>query len=70
MNFNPVASKADFQARRFPERLQYDREQKFAVENDALAADISAELEWLTWCDHLVLQFPLYWFSMPAIMKG
>lgn len=70
MNFNPVASTTDFETRRFPERLQYDREQKFAVEQNTLAADISTELEWLAWCDHLIFQFPLYWFSMPAIMKG
>lgn len=70
MNFNPVASKADFESRRFPDRLQYDREQKHAVDQNTLPADVAAELEWLTWCDTLVLQFPLYWFSMPAIMKG
>lgn len=70
MKFEPVASGKDFNIRRFEERLQYDREQKYAVQHDALADDISAELEKLFWCDMLVLQFPLYWFSMPAIMKG
>lgn len=70
MGFDPVASAADFETRRFPDRLQYDREQKYAVRAGGLAADIVAEIEKLLWCDLLLLQFPLYWYSMPAIMKG
>lgn len=70
MKFNPLASADDFKVRRFPDRLQYDREQKFAASQDALADDIAAELEKVFWCDIFVMQFPLYWFSMPAIMKG
>ena len=70
MNFNPVATAADFLKRRFPDRLHYDREQKFAYDNDALSDDITTELNKLMWCDGLILQFPLWWFSMPAIMKG
>jgi NAD(P)H dehydrogenase (quinone) len=70
MGFNPVASADDFSIRRFPERLQYDREQKFAVDNDALPEDIKAELEKIFWCDFFIVQFPLYWFSTPAILKG
>ena len=70
MNFNPVASAADFTQRRFPQMLQYDREQKFAHEHHAFAPDIQTELDKLIWCDFLILQFPLWWFSVPAIMKG
>jgi NAD(P)H dehydrogenase (quinone) len=70
MGFNPVASEADFTERRFPEALQYDREQKYSVEHASLSPDIQTELEKLQWCDLLILQFPLWWFSVPAIMKG
>jgi NAD(P)H dehydrogenase (quinone) len=70
MGFNPVASAADFSERRFPEALQYDREQKHAVAHDALAPDIRVELDKLLAADLLILQFPLWWFSVPAIMKG
>ena len=70
MNFNPVASGADFVARRFPEALQYDREQKQASRMRSFAPDIQAELDKLLWCDLLILQGPLWWFSVPAIMKG
>jgi NAD(P)H dehydrogenase (quinone) len=70
MGFNPVASASDFTVRRFPEALQYDREQKFAHDNSGFAADIQAELDKLVWCDFLILQFPLWWWSVPAMMKG
>jgi NAD(P)H dehydrogenase (quinone) len=70
MNFNPVSSAADFTQRRFPEALQYDREQKFAHEHGLFAEDIQAEIDKLQWCDFFIMQFPLWWFSVPAIMKG
>ncbi|MBC7378571.1 MAG: NAD(P)H-dependent oxidoreductase [Burkholderiaceae bacterium] len=70
MRFNPVASDADFTQRRFPGQMQYDREQKHASQHGAFAADIQSELGKLLWCDFLILQFPLWWFSVPAIMKG
>ena len=70
MNFNPIASNSDFKTRRDSTRLQYDREQKQAVRNSSFTDDIQDEINKLLWCDVLILQFPLYWFSMPAIMKG
>ena len=70
MGFNPVASAADFTERRFPGHLQYDREQKYAVSHHTFSPDIAAEIEKVLWCDLLILQFPLWWYSVPAIMKG
>jgi NAD(P)H dehydrogenase (quinone) len=70
MGFDPVATARDFKQRRFDHRLQYDREQKYAYAHNAFADDIQAELDKLHWCDLLILQFPLWWFSVPAIMKG
>ncbi len=70
MGFNPVASAADFTERRFTDQLQYDREQKHAQAHGAFSADIQAEIDKLLACDLLILQFPLWWFSTPAILKG
>lgn len=70
MEFNPLASERDFLGRRFPEHLQYDREQKYARANDLFEQDIQREIDKLLWCDFLILQFPLWWFSVPAILKG
>lgn len=70
MGFNPVANADDFTQRRFPNALQYDREQKYASAHQAFSDDIQREIDKLQACDMLILQFPLWWFSMPAIMKG
>ncbi|MEV0116050.1 NAD(P)H-dependent oxidoreductase [Streptomyces sp. NPDC050844] len=37
---------------------------------DRLASDIAAEQEKVRWSDAVILQFPLWWFSVPAILKG
>jgi NAD(P)H dehydrogenase (quinone) len=68
--FQPVARAGDFRDRRFPDALHYDREQKFNLGRGGLADDIVAELERVRWCELLILQFPLWWFSMPAMLKG
>jgi NAD(P)H dehydrogenase (quinone) len=70
MGWNPVASGDDFAERRFPDQLQYDREQKNAVAKGLFAPDVAAEIEKVVWCDVMILQFPLWWYSVPAIMKG
>src|SRR5689334_11951689 len=70
MGFNPVAGPGDFTERRFPDALQYDREQKHATERQLYTPDIQAEIDKLVRCDLLILQFPLWWFSTPAILKG
>lgn len=70
MNWNPVASAADFLERQNPDYLTYALEQRHGVKNGTIARDIQCELEKLVACDLLVLNFPIYWFAMPAILKG
>lgn len=70
MAFNPVASEKDFTRRRFAGHMQYDLEQKHAVAQRCFSDDIQREIDKVLWCDLLILQFPLWWFSVPAIMKG
>lgn len=43
---------------------------KEAYEAGALTDDVRAEIDKLLWADALILQFPLWWFAMPAILKG
>lgn len=70
MAWNPVASAADFHARSNPDYLVYALEQREAVKSGTLAPDIQEELDKLLWADLLILNFPIYWFSVPAILKG
>jgi len=68
--FNPVAQADDFAERRNPDYLVYSLEQRHALEHQALAPNIAAEVERVRHADLLVLVFPVFWFSMPAILKG
>lgn len=70
MNWNPVASAADFGSRANADYLTYALEQRKGVESGTIAADIRGELEKLLRADLVIFSFPIYWFSMPAIMKG
>jgi NAD(P)H dehydrogenase (quinone) len=70
MDFNPVAGAADFTDRDNPDYLVYALEQRHGYENGTLAPDILDEIEKVLWCDLLILNFPLFWFSTPAILKG
>lgn len=68
--FNPVAQAGDFAERRDPNYLVYSLEQRHALAHQALAPDIAAEVERVRSADLLVLVFPVFWFSVPAILKG
>lgn len=72
MGFDPVAKATDFPTaqRADPAHLVYALEQRHAVQAGTLPPDIRGELDRLLWCDLLVLTFPLFWFSTPAILKG
>lgn len=70
MRFNPVASAEDFGSRLNPEYLVYALEQRHGDKTHTLAADIAAEVEKVRWAELIIFSFPIYWYSMPAIMKG
>lgn len=68
--FNPVASWNDFNVTSAELNSQYFISQKMAYDKNVLADDIKAEIEKLAWANHIILQFPMWWFSVPAILKG
>lgn len=70
MGFNPVSDRRNFLTVKDPELLRQQAEEAYAAEHNGFAADIQAEMDKLFWCDVLVLQFPLWWFGLPAILKG
>lgn len=68
--FDPVAKAEDFTSRRGHGHLVYALEQRHAFETGTLAPDIAAEVAKVQAADLLILCFPLWWFSVPAILKG
>jgi NAD(P)H dehydrogenase (quinone) len=70
MNWNPVASGDDFEVRSQPDYLVYALEQRESYKSGKISPDIQTEIDKLKWCDVLIFNFPMYWFSVPAILKG
>ncbi|MEU9099985.1 NAD(P)H-dependent oxidoreductase [Streptomyces sp. NPDC048361] len=73
MDWNPVVTAQDF-SRAAPgendDRLVVGSAAEEAVRRGTLAPDITAEHDKLAWADTLIVQFPLWWYGMPAILKG
>ncbi|WP_433479471.1 NAD(P)H-dependent oxidoreductase [Spirillospora sp. CA-142024] len=69
MGWNPVVGPADF-GHDPSARLIVGAESQRAHAAGTLAPDIRAEQDKVTWADALIVQFPLWWYGMPAIMKG
>ncbi|WP_341643849.1 NAD(P)H-dependent oxidoreductase [Thauera sp. SDU_THAU2] len=70
MNWNPVASASDFGEREHSEYCVYALEQRKACQAGTIARDIAGEIEKVKWCDLLIFNFPMFWCSAPAILKG
>jgi NAD(P)H dehydrogenase (quinone) len=52
------------------ERFHPSLDSQYAFEHGLQSEDIAREQDKLRWADTVILQFPLWWFSMPAILKG
>jgi NAD(P)H dehydrogenase (quinone) len=70
MGWKATVDAADFLDRDASKPLDVVAASGHAYETKTQALDISTEQEKLLWADLLILQFPLWWFSMPAILKG
>lgn len=70
MKWRAESSRENFTTVADPVYYKQQFEEHFAVDNDGFAPDVEAEVQKLFACDLLIFQFPLWWFSMPAILKG
>ncbi|AKS31527.1 NAD(P)H-dependent oxidoreductase [Mycolicibacterium goodii] len=69
MGWNPVVDAASY-GHDPAERLHVATAAKSAHAKGTVSADIRAEQEKLNAADTIVLQFPMWWFGMPALLKG
>ena len=69
-NWKAVADRADFLKPAEPERLRYAAESRHAFATGTQTPDVEAEQQKLLWADAVLLSFPMWWFGMPAILKG
>jgi NAD(P)H dehydrogenase (quinone) len=70
MRFDPVSGRNNFTTVHDPAYYRQQAEEAHAAAHDGFAPDIAAEHRKLFWSDVLILQFPLWWFGLPAIRKG
>lgn len=69
-HWQPVVERTDFPTLAPDERLHVAAASGAAHAAGCLTDDVAAEQAKLRWANTLILQFPLWWYSMPAILKG
>ncbi len=70
MKWKASADGSDFTTYNQKKRLHYMQSSGEAFANGTQTKDITQEQEKILWADLIIFQFPLWWFGMPAIMKG
>lgn len=70
MQFNPVSDRSNFTTVNDPLFFKQQQEEVYASQTEGFANFIEQEQQKVEWCDLMIWQFPLWWFSVPAILKG
>jgi len=70
MEFDPVSDRRNFIGSADPVRYDQQFEERHASATAGFSTGLQREIDRLTACDVLILQFPIWWLGMPAIMKG
>ncbi|MGU3466124.1 NAD(P)H-dependent oxidoreductase [Methylobacterium sp. C33D] len=70
MGWKAAVDRADFPGLFPGARLRVPAASGEAAAAGRLTADVVAEQAKLLWADQLILLFPLWWFGLPAILKG
>ncbi|WP_278809628.1 NAD(P)H-dependent oxidoreductase [Obesumbacterium proteus] len=70
MNWKAALDANDSKNRLVETYFDASLDSQHAFKNGLQSDDIALEQSKLLWADTVIFQFPLWWFSMPAIMKG
>ena len=70
MRWKAVFDANDFPDRADPKRLSFIAESAHAYATGQQTDDVATEQAKLLSADAVILQFPLWWFGVPAILKG
>ncbi|MEO5932029.1 MAG: NAD(P)H-dependent oxidoreductase, partial [Duganella sp.] len=68
MKWKPALDAADSLDGAATERFDAALDSRRAFDSGRQSADITLEQQKLLWADTVILQFPMWWFSMPAIL--
>jgi NAD(P)H dehydrogenase (quinone) len=70
MGFNPVSGRRNFISVKDPFYFKQQIEELHATDNHGFAAEVESEIKKMEGCDLMIWQFPLWWFGLPAVLKG
>jgi len=68
--FDPVSSRKNFTSVKNQDFFKQQIEEMHATFAGGFSEEIEAEMEKIEWCDLMIWQFPLWWFGLPAVLKG
>ncbi|MDC0074464.1 NAD(P)H-dependent oxidoreductase [Alphaproteobacteria bacterium] len=69
-NFNPLLTRKDFKGLETFDLVQFPKAQNDSHINNKVNDEVLNEQKNLLWADILILQFPMWLYGMPAILKG
>jgi NAD(P)H dehydrogenase (quinone) len=70
IGFDPLSSRRNFSSVKDPDYLKPQIEELHATDCGGFAAEVESELVKLEAADLMIWQFPLWWFGLPAALKG
>jgi NAD(P)H dehydrogenase (quinone) len=70
MDFDPREGPSHFRSRKDAGVFHTQSEQRFNAEKDTLPPEVNEEIQRILESELLIVHFPLWWFGMPAILKG
>jgi NAD(P)H dehydrogenase (quinone) len=70
VKFKASADEGDFEQIEHSDFFDLQMEQQAASQNQSFSSDIIQEQKHLSEADLIIFQFPLWWYSMPALLKG
>ncbi len=70
MAFDPVEGPEHYAVRRDHDSFTAQTEPRHAWETGTLSPDVAAEIDKLEHADLVIFQYPMWWYGMPAMLKG
>ncbi|KAK7403417.1 hypothetical protein QQX98_010830 [Neonectria punicea] len=70
MKWKPQVDRDDFPYVKPDERFRVAYASGEATRTNTLTDDVKLEQEKFLWADFVILQFPMWWYTMPAILTG
>jgi NAD(P)H dehydrogenase (quinone) len=70
LGFDPVEGPEHFTDMKDPDWFSAQTEQRHAWEQGTTSAEVRAEIDKLERADFLLFQYPMWWYTVPAILKG